>query len=244
MRSRCLLAVLALGMAGLVSAQRPHPNNDTLKKQAVAWLKANNAFGPDHDLVGDLGATVEKALKQGKDFTLILGPKLTKSGKATALASHGNEVVALELMAEQIKKTNVPEGGAACIEGAKCQDLVQSPFPFQIEKPKFTGGLVVDGTKEFKGEVVIDRKEPVAGKLSVRLTLTGEGAARTLYSPIERQPLADKATIAFTFPSVNAKGKKAFQGPAVAFIDLRIVDSNKPEVIVLSNAKAVVLEVK
>jgi len=244
MRNRCLIAILACAMAGLVSAQSAHPNGATLKKQAMTWLKANNAFGPDHPLVEDLGGTVEKTLKQGKDFTVILGTKLTKSGKATALASHGDEVFALELTPEQLKKSNIKEGGAAFIQGGKCQDIVESPLPIHIEQPKLQGGSAVDGSKEFKGEVVIDQKKRPTGKLSVRITLSGENLALTLYSPIDRLPVADKAAIAFAFPPLNAKDKTKFQGLAIAFIDLCVVDPSQPEVIVVSNAKALLLDLK
>jgi hypothetical protein len=245
MRTSFLSVVLALGMAGLVSAHSPHPNSATLKKQFVTWLKSNNAFGADHPLVKDLSGGVEKLLKDHKDFVVILGPKLTRSGKAVALASHGEVVAALELTEEQFKKTKVKASGASISEGTTYDDIVDSdtPFPIEIEKPKFKDGLTIDGNKEIKGELPIFQKDPPFGKFSVRLTLVGENLNTTLFSTFEEKRFNSKTVIPFTFGKLNMNGKK-FQGPAIAFVDLCVVKSNRPEATVISNAKPLLLNFK
>src|SRR5262249_42567480 len=51
-----------------------------LHQRALTWLRQNNCWGPDSQVVRDLGGPINQALAQYDGFFLALGPRLTWSG--------------------------------------------------------------------------------------------------------------------------------------------------------------------
>lgn len=240
------IVIAFLGVAGLAFAQNPHPNAESLKKKTTKWLEENNAFGPKHPLVKDLVGASEKTMKEGKNFSLVIGPKLTKSGKGVAMTSWGDELFTFELTDEQHKKTQNAPGGAKFTEGAVVHDLVRTPRPVLMTMVSIKDGPKVDGSKELRGEIAIDVKKEIEEKVALRLTYTIGGTATSKYFLIERRlPNSGKGTVLFTFGAMNAEKDKKGQGPVIAIFDLcNPGDANKDEPTVLSNSRALLVDVQ
>jgi hypothetical protein len=67
------------------------------KKKAVEWIKFNNAFGVNAQIVKDLGKEINKKLKNGKSLKFFLGRKLTKTGKLYMLGIGAHYFQILEI---------------------------------------------------------------------------------------------------------------------------------------------------
>src|SRR5262249_51369263 len=91
-------AVLLVGFAswsGYFDGQQEAPNNSpqpaprlSARDQAVAWLQANSTVDR---VVEDMAREIDRRLAPRKAFTLRLGPKLVKSGRATLLAGRQHD---------------------------------------------------------------------------------------------------------------------------------------------------------
>jgi hypothetical protein len=243
-----LLALAALGTAGFALARPDHPHADALEAKTVAWLRANNTYGPDHRIVTDVGGAVEKKLKEGKNFTMLIGPKLTKSGKAGLLASAGDEVFAFDLTAEQFERTKNAPTRLQMTDGHNAEDPVLTPVPIKLTRPTIKGGMKVNGSKEISGELPLTKKTDFAERVALRMVLARPGAntgVTLYYHPISPQ-IPYEWKMPFQYPAINAKrdaGDKV-TGPTVAIFDLCVIDNRRSEVTVVSNLVAVLIDVE
>lgn len=259
----CLFAAALFGTAAPAGAQRPHPDTDVLKQKSIRWLQANNPFGPKATMVMDLGEVIESQLKAGNNFSITLGPKLTKSGKSVMAGTWRDQLFVFELTDDQFKATKMKPSSAQLIPGGYVgREEVLAPAPIQIGVPKLTGGTNLDGSKEVTGEIDIDVQNEVEGPIVLRMSYSaaGRNMGKFYHLTANQLPFAGtgKAKVKFNVQGFDrdgardkdtGKGKdkdENVEGPVILVFDLCVLENVKKfkPTQVLSNAKAVLVNVK
>ena len=81
-----------------------------LRDQVVAWLRANNRYGPEHSLAADTAGDLDGWMDRADGFLIQLGPRLLNSRQATLLAAHPGGFFAVPLPDELARELQVKEG--------------------------------------------------------------------------------------------------------------------------------------
>ena len=111
------------------------------REQALDWVKANNAFGPTHELVKDVKTLLDGLTAERPDFAFEFGADLTKSMKETWLVGWRDRFWAFELTAAQ--SAGREKGRLLSIALERTNDNFMRR-DFEIQPPKFAGGLPAD----------------------------------------------------------------------------------------------------
>ena len=89
----------------------PAPPLAEVRELGAAWVRDNNAFGPDHKIVADAARQFKEQVKPGEGFLPMLGPKVLKSQKATVLVGWGGAATPLELTPDQARQMSIADAG-------------------------------------------------------------------------------------------------------------------------------------
>jgi hypothetical protein len=219
---------------------------DPARNKAVAWIRANNAFGPTHRIVADMSEVVDDALDDNDNLTLTFGSGLVKSGRATSLSLFGGDFFLFELSAAQAQRLGLePKSTSAETykRSGQRQEIVA-----KLDGLKFDGGTGLDGGQRITGHVDVQRLKATDEKFAVRITYRANGSTTMGFHYLEEPLPAAKGPVKFSFSAVNGKeDEKKFAGPMPVFVDLCTVKDNgggDVEILVYSNTVASVLDVK
>jgi hypothetical protein len=202
--------------------------------QAVAWLAANNRFGPRHPVVEDNARKLKKSLSTGKIFLLELSPKLLKSAQPTLLAGRQQDFFVFEMAPGSLQVADME--AILTTSAEQNQEFQASPSvhlaDLRIDQKE------IDGTA-LSGSVAYRVSTPVSGKLALRLTLMLGKRTKTSYHPLETENLRGEGTLRYRFKSLYAEESRP-SGPVAFFIDLSAMDKSAARVkaLVLSNGLA------
>jgi serine/threonine protein kinase len=220
-----LLAGFA-GWSGYFAGHQEAPNNlpqpvpdahteaprTSARDQAVAWLKAN---GTIDRVVEDMAREIDRRLAPGKAFTLRLGPRLVKSGRATLLAGRQHDFFRFEYPGDY---RDVSDLGLALAVTDPQKALLHTDPPVRLADVKVDDAMNIDGDGKITGSVRYLCQRPVEGKtLCVRLTLMW--AKRTATHCCATKQLAKEGTLSFAFEPLFADGTRD-TGGHVLFFDL------------------------
>jgi hypothetical protein len=243
--TRYAAAVLAATLlAGASAAQEV--TKDPLHKQAVAWLKANNSFGPASKLVRDMTEVVDEALEKGEDLSLTFGPGLMKSGKATIVYLFAGQFFAFELSAAQAQQLKVNSRGTR-VYTTKREDRRQAKPAAQLSDLKFEGGATLEGSKKVTGQVSFRTLAKSDEKFALRFSYCVPGHNRSSFHYLDDGLPAKPGSIPFSFGAINRPDdKKKFTGPLVVFVDLVTVKEKggNVEITTYSNTIGKLVDVK
>lgn len=179
--------------------------------QAVDWVRANNGFGPDDQVVKVVRDHLSK-LKPGDGFVLALGAGLVKSKKATWVAGYGGKTFVFELSPEQARQAKIDESAVSVLP------VAQGSFPagnaFALSDPKIDNADRLDAGKGVTGSVAYRLAGKEEGHASVRVVfLVGNLRVTTYTHPNGPR---DKDRLPIRTSPLDAK----YSGPALAFIDV------------------------
>jgi hypothetical protein len=195
------------------------PAGGSLADSTVAWVKKNNAFGPDHKLVKDVTAKFASDVKENWGFSLALGRKLTKSRKPTLMGGWNGSVFVFECDAEQPAALRIPDDAMA-FRGI-AQGVVQrdkQPVTLSDLKVNNAGALGLD--EKITGSVAYKKTGEAKGTvLLLRLTYLAGDAVRTKLHFIGPTLKGESGTINFSYGGVGAADWK-FHGPLVLFFEV------------------------
>jgi hypothetical protein len=219
-------------------AVRPEPPRPSARDQAVAWLRANTTADP---VVEDMAREIDRRLAPGKAFTLRLGPKLVKSGRATLLAGRQHDFFRFE------HPSGFPDvsdfGVALAVTDAQKVELHADP-PVRLADLKVDDAMNLDGDGKITGSLSYECRSPAQGEmLCVRLTVMWAKRTATHYCATKQ--LAKEGTVSFAFEPLFADGTRD-TGTHVLFFDLCSVRELEPEAPArqLSNTVAEMIVVK
>src|SRR5262249_37703697 len=138
-------------------------------EQALEWIRNNNAFGPDHQLVKDVKAYLDSFPDEAHGFQLELGANLVKSGKPALLVGWRRGFWVFELTAEQSAKV----GTAALTRTMRklLRDGGEVPRAFATPPPVFDAGSSLPLDRPLTGRLPFrNLGRESSGYPSVRLT--------------------------------------------------------------------------
>jgi hypothetical protein len=236
---------LLFGLPIVSHAQKPNVAKDPARNKAVAWLKANNRFGPSHKLVKDMTEAIDQELEEGQDVSLTFGPGLMKSDKATIISLFAGEFFSFELTNAQATQHGVSKSGAS-VYASKRSDR-RAPANAKLASLKIDSAPNLEGNKKITGQVSVQALQKSDEKFAVRLSYRIQGKNSSSFHYLDK-PLSDMPEpIRFSFSAVNdARDQKPHRGPLVAYVDLCTVKEKggNVEVVLYSNTIGVLVDVK
>lgn len=243
MYAACLITLPLFLLVPLPTvAQQPHPHADTLHKQAVAWLKQKTT---SNRLASELGKSIQEKLQGGRDFSMILGPNLTKSGKAVYMTVWGDKVFTFELSSKQQAQLGVRPGGTIVIEGIPEREVGRTPDLIKLDNLSIEGGKRLKSSKELVGWFTFSVKGKFEGESVVRVSCLVGGQKVTQYHHLQGGlPASERVT--FRLKPIHEVSGKATTGPAIIFVDLcsAMEASGGIDHTVRSNALAVLVDLE
>jgi hypothetical protein len=182
------------------------------RDQAMAWLEANSTIDR---VAEDMAREIDRRLAPGKAFTLRLGPKLVKSGRATLLAGRQQDFFRFEYPGDY---RDVSDFGVALAVTDPQKIEVHADPPVRLADLKVDHAMNLDGDGKITGSVRYHCRSPVEGKtLGLRLSLMWAKKTATHY--YAAKPLAKEGTLSFAFEPLFADGTRD-TGSHVLFFDL------------------------
>jgi hypothetical protein len=224
-------------------AQQPHPYADTLHKQAVSWLKQKTT-SPNR-MAPELGKAINEKLQQGRDFSMILGPNLTKSGKSVYMTVWGDKLFTFELSSSQQKQTGVRPGGTILIEGIPEREVGRTPDVVKLAEVSFEGGTRLKASRALEGLLKFTPKGKFEDEVVIRVSCLVAGQRVTQFHHV-RGGLPANDRIQFRLKPLNEVSGKPLTGPAVLFVDFCSTTeaSGAVDLTVRSNAVAVLVDLE
>jgi predicted Ser/Thr protein kinase len=214
----------------------PEQTRLSARDQAVAWLKANNAFGPDAEISETEGRNIDRKVGQGQAFALRLGSRLVKSKTGAVLTGRQNEFFVFML------PPDCPglEPGTAmltCTTGQN-QEFARNP-PVTLSELRVDNGLNLACDREVTGSLTFKAARPVSGQLlTLRMTVLLGKIPRYVYYYLPQKELADGGKLTFRFARLLDNERR--NGPLVVLVELCAVNdpTAKAADLVLSNTVA------
>jgi hypothetical protein len=210
------------GPAGAAAAPAPAAPAGT-RDQAVAWIKANNALGPDHQIVADVQKQMATDVGPGRNFLMRLGSALVKSKKQTYLAGMGSELYVFELTPEQEKTNPLDPASYSLARTPVPQDLGPGVQGYEITSGTIQNAAALPGDKDITGEVAVKAVGKRPDYYSLRLTgLSLGGPAVVAYDHKLGPALAGvpEGRFTFHFPPLVEAGQKSYAGPAAFVLEV------------------------
>jgi predicted Zn finger-like uncharacterized protein len=214
----------------------------SMRDKAIAWVKANNAFGPTHRIAQDVTNYFNKDMKENWGFSLMMDAGLLKSKKPTMLAGWNENFFVFEFPPEQAaglklaKNTMVFKGIA--------QDIVQRDNqPVTLSDLKIANAGALDSDARITGSVAYKTMGEVkGGVLMLRLCYAAGNATRIKSHVIGQTMPADSGRIAFSLYAADS-ADPGYHGPLVLFFEIYEHTGQARRRPVLSNTVAAVVVV-
>jgi serine/threonine protein kinase len=232
------------GVLPSASEQQPAASwsaRPTARDLAVAWLRDNIDAGPDHPVIADMAALIDRDAKDGRAFLIRLGPALVRSGKPTQLAGRHHDLYAFAFAPEQVTDWVPAKAGDFCVSTVPRQQIHAQPL-VQLSTPQIDRANALDPLAEITGTVAYRRLGDVSGILSLRLTCITARGTRTLFVAMPELKLAAEGRIPFNLGALFNPGETEPipRGPVIAFLELgrRPEPGSELQLVLLSNMVA------
>ena len=223
---------------------RPAPNSKDVRHRAVAWVRANSRFGPEHKIVTDTQLHFESPTGPGHGFLVKLGGGLVKSKRPTLLVGWADALFVFELTAEQARLTDLPESRPVIVPIPSADDQPRGPPQAVFASLKIEQADHIDSYQNLKGSIPFKRVGKGSGPFALRLTyLVAKNRFRATF-PLGNALAGDRKVLEFALPSMNASGIRE-TGPMIVILELVGLDGvNGPgKLAVLSNPVATLVEI-
>jgi hypothetical protein len=213
---------------------RPWSARPPARDQVVAWLKANNAFGPDHIIAADSAQKIDARVQAAQAFTLRLGTDLVRSGKPTLLAGRRHDFEVYEFSPEQVGSWLEPK--LAVLSVSRPQDQKYHPRQLLVLSDLRLEPAGFGGLRPLTGSVAYRKLGPIEGPVALRLTCLRGHDSWWREATFPEARLADQGVLRFTFAALVSKGPVP-GGALVGFLELGLWEGgNQSRVEVASNA--------
>jgi serine/threonine protein kinase len=195
----------------------PSEKRRSTHEQTVAWLKANNSFGPDHKIVHDSDRQLGSSLSRGEAFVLWLGPKLVKSGKPTVLAGRHCDLRSFEFSQES---RPIADTETVLITTPHKDQAFHPELPVALSNLQIDEKNNLDSGREITGSVAYRTATPVSGTLSVRVTFVVGKKVNTYYSYWDKNNFLDgQGILPFHFHP-QSSSENRLSGLNVLFVEV------------------------
>ena len=188
------------------------------RDRAVDWLRLNNAFGPDHKIVADQTAVIDRELAAGQNVQLTIGKGLVRSETPTFLCIWNGAFFAFPLTAEQEKTFDFPKFTVVKRPGNKSGWRL-SEEKVQLYDLKFTGGDTVNGKEKLTGTVKSRRLNADRGHYALKVQYVLGESTVTGYHHLGEYLPKSEGEISFSFGPILSD-KRPHKGPLPIFVEL------------------------
>ncbi len=217
----CLFtAIVLLAPIGRLRAEDIDPSQDPARQKAVAWIKENNKFGVDAQIVTDMTEAIDKALSAGENFAITFGEHLLSGGTPVQIVYWDGEFLVIPLTAEQARAVDLKESSVDLVtnKGRAKREPVKVAT---IQSVKFDNPSSVDGSKPVTGEVTCDITGTMPSNAAVRVAYFKGSAVSSGFSYPDNLKGSGTVTVKFSVSAINSDSDaKKHYGPLPVFIDL------------------------
>jgi hypothetical protein len=183
---------------------QPNPLRD-IHDLGVEWVRGNNAFGPNHEIVDDTAKKLDDQVEAGQGFVATFGATLVKSRKPTMLVGWNGDVFPLELTAEQGKQAKVQDAEMAVQAVPAGDDLGPTEAVGRLSALKIDHADALDGAAKMTGRVQFHRLRPDDANeyYSLRLMILGPKTRSTVYQHFRTALPKGDGPLSLDFPSLG-----------------------------------------
>lgn len=220
-RARILVTLIAALTAGNAAGQQPepHPYGETLHKQAVAVMKQRFIEVLNPKFVKQLSDPMKDKLDLGLDINLMIGPTLTRSGKAFYLAAWGDKVFTFELTQKQNEMAGLRSGGFQLREIAREREAGRTPDMVRLTKLSLEGGTRHKMNQDLSGTIKVAVRKKFEGHAVLRVSCLSENNRATQYQHFP-DGLPDSGEITISLKPLKSVNGRLLPCPAILFVDL------------------------
>jgi hypothetical protein len=216
-----------------------------LKAAIVKWVSENNSLGADSPIGQDMGKLADPALKAGQNVGILLGPGLTKSGKATRVGAFCGQMYVVQYTDAQAKQAGV-QANTVVTATDTTSGPRRIPPDAELGKPSFGAGPLDLGAG-IKGTVTLRAKRTLPqADYVIRLCYSAGAETTSAYHHLGSWLLVKEKPIEFKFGAAAGESAK-YSGPLVVFMDVceMAPDGNGGQSVeVISTTTAMVVDVK
>ena len=220
----------------------PEQTRPSARDQVVAWLKDNNAFGPDAEIAETEGRQIDNRVGPGQAFALRLGSRLVKSKMGAVLVGRQNDFFVFTLPADCPGLE--PATAVLTCTTMQNHEFARNP-PVTLSDLRVDNGQNLAGDREVTGSVMFKTAHPVSErKLKLRMTVLLGKTPRSFYYHLPEKELADGGKLTFRFGRLLDNERR--NGPLVVLMDLCASNdpTSKTSDLVLSNTVAELVMVR
>jgi hypothetical protein len=197
----------------------------SLRDMAVDWIARSNVDGPKAKLVDDMEAVIDKKLAAHRDFSILFGAGLMKSGWPTWMFCFADRFFTFTLNDSQAAKLGLkPDQVLIHTEGLSVKRADANP-QIELGIPVLDAKGPIDLNHSVKGHQamrsIVTQRDAATG--SFRLTYVAGGQVVSLYEPGPGMIFGDGKVYPLKF-GVN-KSALNYSGPTVLFFDFCTVGS-------------------
>jgi serine/threonine protein kinase len=209
------------------SADSP-PKVPSARADAIDWIRKNMAFGPDSTLPQAVADDLQKQVKSGQNFSILVGGDLLKSHQTTRVSSIFGQLVVVSMSDEQSDAMGYKRKSfAVSSQGWQGRRL---PPEVTLDMLNFDRADEWDGRTPLTGRVVIRPLKPLEpGDYELRLSYTIENKGYICFCPFDPATIAPDKPITFQFKPIPAEATDFPTPPAIraAYLDLCRIKEEK-----------------
>ncbi len=190
-----------------------------LRAEVLAWLKANNRYGPEHALAADTATDLDGLMARADGFLLQLGSNLLNSRQATMLAAHPGGFFAVPLSDDLARELQIKEGLRRVQRMLKTND-------HRRDRPRaFLSALAIDDAgcldagRKVTGSVECHITDKIEGECAMRLTYYYRNVRHDGLSFPRRIDGTGRHVLSFAMQPLAGETVRP-QGPLLVFVEL------------------------
>jgi hypothetical protein len=239
------LAAALLIPTWTAGADNTDPAQNPARRKAVAWIKENNRYGVDAQIVTDMTEVIDKAVSAGQNFAMSFGETLLSGGAPAQIVSWDGEFLVIPLTVQQARAMGI-ESSSVSVSTNNSQKRDPTP-PLKVQSVKFDNPDSVDGSKPLTGELTCEIVGTLPNQPAVRVSRMAGGTTQSGFSYPDNLKGSGVVTVKFSVPAVNSDSdKKKYYGPLPVLVDVCTIkqDGGNVDMRVISNTIAKLITVK
>jgi serine/threonine protein kinase len=224
----------------VLTAEQLAQQKTAARDRAADWLRANNHWGPDHEIVGSLTQRLDRDPDGLDGFQIGLGSGLVKSGRPTLLAGRAGDLYVFELTPAQARGPMLKPMASWVLNHSKSDEARRAIPRITLSNATLDGADALSAAQPWTGAVAYRIRERWAGSYGLRLTFYPD--RHRYIKAIYHAHLPESAEGSFPFSfAPTEKARLIPAGPLVLFLE--VVSNKDGQTIVESNPAAVVVRV-
>jgi hypothetical protein len=241
-----IFAILILSLTvSLGAGQQPerHPYAETLHKQAIAIMRDRFIDALNPRFIKDMSDPMKDKLDVGRDFNLMIGPTLTKSGRGLYMAVWGDKIFTFDLTAKQRELVGLKTSSFQLRDLAREREAGRTPDMVRLSKLTLEDGKRLKINQELTGKIKFTAKKKFEGHVVLRVSCLSENNRATQFQHLP-DGLPDGEEITFRLKPLKEINGRLLPSPAILFVDLcSTPDADSTEnLTVRSNAVALLID--